>query len=91
MANAKKNKRTFEEAIRELESIIARLEGDDLTLDDALQFFEQGVGLMRTCDTHLKGAEGKLRELLKGENGEFIEKLLGPAIDAIAGGEDIND
>ena len=35
---------------------------------------------MRVCDTHLKSAEGKLRELTKGENGEFIEKLLGAHI-----------
>ena len=67
----------FEDALKELEGIVELLERDDLTLADALAHFERGVTLMRVCDTHLKSAEGKLRELTKGENGEFIEKLLG--------------
>jgi exonuclease VII small subunit len=39
---------------------------------------------MRICDTHLKSAEGKLKQLLKGENGEFIEKILGSTPDALS-------
>jgi exodeoxyribonuclease VII small subunit len=72
-----KKQPSFEEALKELEGIVGQLERDDLTLSDALAHFERGVALMRVCDSHLKGAEGKLRELTKGENGEFIEKLLG--------------
>jgi exodeoxyribonuclease VII small subunit len=68
---------SFEEALKEMERIIEQLEGDDLTLSDALAHFERGVTLMRICDTHLTTAEGKLKELTKGENGEFIEKMLG--------------
>jgi exodeoxyribonuclease VII small subunit len=74
---ATKKEMTFEDALKEMEGIIERLERDDLTLSDALGHFERGVALMRICDTHLKSAEGKLKELTKGENGEFIEKLLG--------------
>jgi exodeoxyribonuclease VII small subunit len=70
-------KLSFEEALKEMEGIVEKLEGDDLTLSDALAHFERGVTLMRVCDSHLKNAEGKLTELTKGENGEFIEKLLG--------------
>ena len=68
---------SFEEALGEMEGIIEQLERDDLTLSDALAHFERGVTLMRICDTHLKSAEGKLKELTKGEDGAFIEKLLG--------------
>jgi exodeoxyribonuclease VII small subunit len=72
-----KKQLSFEEALKEMEGIIGLLERDDLTLSDALAHFERGVTLMRVCDSHLKSAEGKLKELTKGENGEFIERLLG--------------
>jgi len=77
-------KMTFEEALKEMERIIGQLERDDLTLSGALENFEQGVALMRVCDSHLKSAEGKLKQLLKGENGEFIEKILGSSQDALS-------
>jgi exodeoxyribonuclease VII small subunit len=72
-----KKQPTFEEALKEMEGIVEQLERDDLVLSDALAHFERGVALMRVCDSHLKNAEGKIRELTKGENGEFIERLLG--------------
>jgi exodeoxyribonuclease VII small subunit len=72
-----KKQMSFEEGLAEIERIIEQLEGDEITLSDALAHFERGVAIMRVCDTHLKSAEGKLSELTKGENGEFIEKLLG--------------
>jgi exodeoxyribonuclease VII small subunit len=87
---ATKKQMSFEEALKEMEGIIERLERDDLTLSDALAHFERGVTLMRICDTHLKSAEGKLKELTKGENGEFIEKLLGGE-SGPAGEEDVSD
>jgi exodeoxyribonuclease VII small subunit len=79
---------TFEQALAELEETIATLEGDELTLDTALANFEKGIGLMRACEGHLKSAEGKLKELLKGKDGEFIEKILGSTASAIISGDD---
>jgi exodeoxyribonuclease VII small subunit len=77
-------KMSFEEALAELERIIDQLERDDLTLTEALAHFERGVTLMRVCDTHLKNAEGKLTELTKGENGAFVEKILGATSESFA-------
>jgi len=68
---------SFEESLAGLEKIVSALEHDDLTLASALASFEQGIGLMRVCEQHLRNAEGKLRELLKGENGDIVEKILG--------------
>lgn len=82
---------SFEASIQELEQIIERLEGDDLTLEGALCFFEQGIRNIRTCDKHLKDAQGKLRELLKGEDGEFVERVLGITLDSVSGGEEFDD
>ena len=72
----------FEEALDELEMTIEKLESPDLTLDDSLQLFERGITLIRSCDAHLKGAQGKITELLKGENGAFVEKVLGMSLDS---------
>jgi exodeoxyribonuclease VII small subunit len=85
-----KNRQSFEQAIEKLEDIIAKLESEDLALDEALDYFEKGIALMRTCESHLKGAEGKLKELLKGEDGEFIEKILGNSLESVVGGEDFD-
>ena len=73
---------TFEDALAALEGVISELEKEDLSLDRALTIFEQGIVLMRKCDSHLKNAHGKMKELLKGENGEFVEKVLGVTLES---------
>jgi exodeoxyribonuclease VII small subunit len=73
---------SFEEALGALEVVITELEKDDLSLDRALTIFEQGIGLMRQCDAKLGSAQGKMKELLKGENGEFVEKVLGDSLES---------
>ncbi len=90
MATKKSEIKTFEEALTDLENVIEQLERDDLTLDKALLHFEDGIRLMRHCDTHLKSAQGKLKELLKGEDGEFITEVLGISLESFIGGEEIN-
>jgi len=86
MPSKKKSNPTFEEALDELALIIEQLERDDLTLDNALIHFEDGIRLMRSCDSHLKNAQGRLRELIKGEKGEFITKVLGESLESFTGG-----
>jgi len=90
MAEKKNTGQTFEEALSKLEGVIEQLERDDLTLDKALLHFEDGIRLMRHCDVHLKSAQGKLKELLKGEDGEFITKVLGVTLESFIGGEKID-
>jgi exodeoxyribonuclease VII small subunit len=82
---------SFEDALAELEEIIGHLEGDELTLDSALAYFEKGIALLRQCDAQLKRADGKLRELLKGENGEFVEKVLGVNLGSVLGAEQFDE
>jgi exodeoxyribonuclease VII small subunit len=78
---------TFEEALARLEKTIEQLEAADLTLDKSLYLFEQGIGLIRICDIHLKKAKGKVTELLKGENGEYVEKVLGTTLESFTAQE----
>ncbi|MEW8521927.1 MAG: exodeoxyribonuclease VII small subunit [Candidatus Thiodiazotropha endolucinida] len=57
---------TFEEAMKELESLIEALEQGDLSLEASLQSFERGIALTRICQASLQEAEQKIR-ILNGE------------------------
>jgi exodeoxyribonuclease VII small subunit len=76
---------SFEQALKELGKTIEKLESPDLSLTNALDCFEKGIRLMKTCDSHLKSAEGRLKELVSGKDGEFIEKILGVAAGSVDG------
>jgi exodeoxyribonuclease VII small subunit len=54
---------TFEQAQRELEEIVHRLESGDVPLDEALKLWERGEQLYRLCRERLDSAEGKIEEL----------------------------
>ena len=56
---------TFEEAQRELEEIVQRLERGDAPLDEALKLWERGEELYRFCAAQLETAEGKIEELAR--------------------------
>jgi len=55
----------FEEAQRELETIVERLERGDAGLDEALELWQRGEELYRLCKERLDAAEGKIEELAK--------------------------
>ena len=59
----------FEQALAELEGLVARLERGDLPLDEALKTFERGVELTRLCQGSLKAAQQRVEILLK-RNGQ---------------------
>lgn len=61
----------FEEALEGLEKIVARLEGGEVPLDDALVLFEEGVRLSRFCGSKLDEAERRIEILMKGADGEW--------------------
>lgn len=53
----------FEQALAELEAVVAQMESGDLSLDDSLAAFERGVKLTRQCQQALKTAELKVQAL----------------------------
>jgi exodeoxyribonuclease VII small subunit len=55
----------FEQALAELESLVERLEGGDLPLDEALKAFERGIALTRRCQASLQAAQQRVEILLK--------------------------
>ena len=63
----------FEQAMRDLEDIVERLEHGELPLEESLAAFERGVMLTRTCQAALKDAEQKVEILLKKAGGPAVE------------------
>ena len=61
----------FEAALEKLEEIVKKLEGGDLSLDDSLKMFEEGVKLARVCSTRLAAAERRIEVLMKDEKGNI--------------------
>ena len=54
---------TFEEAQRELEAIVDRLERGDVGLEELTKLWERGEELYRVCATKLEDVQGKIEEL----------------------------
>lgn len=63
----------FESALKSLEEIVAQLEAGDLTLDRALDLFEEGVRVSRFCNSKLEEAERKVEILVKAADGVMKE------------------
>jgi exodeoxyribonuclease VII small subunit len=61
---------SFEEALLELEGIVEKLEKGQLSLDESLMLFENGIKLVRECNDKLKNAQQKVEQLIE-ENGEL--------------------
>ncbi|NIA08872.1 MAG: exodeoxyribonuclease VII small subunit [Nitrospiraceae bacterium] len=67
----------FETALKELERLVAQMEGDQLPLDEALKTFEQGINLSRYCAKCLDAAEKQIQELSKNEDGRPLLETWG--------------
>ena len=57
------NKFSFEEALTELQKIVADLEGSKISLDDSLKLYERGIALVRQCNEALDNARQKVTYL----------------------------
>jgi exodeoxyribonuclease VII small subunit len=62
---------SFEESLKKLESIVDKLEKGDLSLEESLHLFEEGVGLSAACKKELEAAEGKVQILIKQRDGSL--------------------
>jgi exodeoxyribonuclease VII small subunit len=55
----------FEEAQKELETIVQRLESGEASLDEAITLWERGEELYRVCSAKLDAAQGRIEELAR--------------------------
>lgn len=63
-------KLSFEQSMARLDEIVRHLEKGDMPLDDSLALFEEGTGLIRSCEKQLDAAEQKVVKLRKGSDRE---------------------
>lgn len=62
---------TFEESLKKLESIVEQMEKGELSLEQSLKLFEEGVALSAACKKELDEAEGKVQMLIRQRDGSF--------------------
>jgi exodeoxyribonuclease VII small subunit len=68
----------FEKSLVRLEEVVRRLESPQLSLDDAMKLFEEGVQLSRECQKQLEEAEGRVEILLKKADGKLTAEPFDP-------------
>jgi exodeoxyribonuclease VII small subunit len=64
----------FENAMQRLEEIVAHLEKGELSLEDSLKAFEEGMKLAQFCSKKLEEAEQKVSVLVKQSENRFVEQ-----------------
>lgn len=73
-SSAKKSstsKVNFESALEQLEGLVSKLESGEISLEESLQAFEEGVKLTRECQLQLAEAEQRVQVLVE-EQGELV-------------------
>lgn len=60
---------SFEDAIKELETVVGQLERGDVALDESIALYERGAALKARCESKLKEAEEKVAKITLGEGG----------------------
>lgn len=64
---------SFEEAMSELEKVVAKLQKSELSLDESMQLFQHGTELSKLCKEKLDNAEQQVKILVSSEEG-IVEK-----------------
>ena len=72
MSNSNK-KTDFEASIQKLESIISKLEDENINLEDSVKSFEEGINLVKECQKQLATAELKVKKLLDDGKSENLD------------------
>lgn len=65
----------FEDAMKRIDEIVAKLEDQNLKLDESLVLYEEGVSLVAFCRKKLEEAQRRITCLAPDENGEMVEKV----------------
>jgi exodeoxyribonuclease VII small subunit len=74
-------KARFEEAMKRLEEIVRELESKDLSLEESIAKFEEGVKLGKVCRELLEKAETRIKLLVEDEKGTLEEREARDEID----------
>ena len=64
------NNMSFEEAMKELEATVGKLEHGEATLEESIALYERGAALRRHCDAVLRQAEERVEKITLAANGQ---------------------
>jgi exodeoxyribonuclease VII small subunit len=74
MAKENNTKLSIEDSLKKLESLVKKMESNKGTLKENLDWFEEGIGVVKACQAELKFAEQKVHNLVKDSAGDFKKK-----------------
>ncbi len=77
----------FEKALERLEEVVEELEKGELSLDESLAKYENGIKMYRVCLELLEGAEKRLKVFTKDKNGRLLVKNLSEELQPEADGK----
>ena len=63
---------SFEDALKELETIVSRLESGDAALDESISLFTRGDALRTQCEARLKDAQARIEKITLGVDGNPV-------------------
>lgn len=66
---------SFEDKLTSLEAVVERLERGELSLEDSVRLFEEGVTLSNACKTELEKAEGRIQILVETQGPGRVEEM----------------
>ncbi len=69
---------TFEDNLRRLEEVVAKLEQGELPLDEAIKLFQEGMRLSKLCSERLSVVEAEIKKLVVENNNVKLESLSNP-------------
>ena len=75
MSSETKTAPSFESALEQLQQAVKRLESGELSLEQSLQQFEEGVRLTRVCQEQLSSAEQRVELLMKGTSETSVPEM----------------
>jgi exodeoxyribonuclease VII small subunit len=61
---------SFEEALKELETVVGQLERGDVALEASIALYERGAELKAHCEARLAAAQARIEQIALGENGQ---------------------
>ena len=67
---------SFEESLRELDTVVSALEAGQISLEESLQLLQRGLSLADACDATLSKAEATLEQLVATSGGELVTQRI---------------
>lgn len=63
---------SFEDALKALEQVVARLEGGEVPLDESISLYERGEELRKHCQARLDAAQARIEKIVAGPDGKAV-------------------